>query len=211
MFNLDIADIHYRTHHGRRQVIAPREPAHGLRRVSVPRDFQTIQQAVNSAGPGDTINIDPGRYPEQIVVDKDLKLIGSGRDSTIIESPATLIADSFGKRFIVEINKGAIVDMTRLTVTGPAGCPNWGIGVMDQATLNLSSAIVNHIRDRSISDCPLIGGTAILVGLPPHLAEGQVGMATITDVIVSDYSSHGIAVVGNQSTANIFHNEWKHM
>lgn len=77
---------------------------------------------------------------------------------------------------------------------------------MGQATLNLSSAVVTHIRDNSISDCTLFGGTAILVGLPPHLAEGQVANATITDVTINDYSSHGIAVVGNGSIANIHHN-----
>jgi parallel beta-helix repeat protein len=184
----------------------PREPVRSLRRLSVPRDFQTIQQAVNSARAGDIINIDPGTYVEQIIIDKDLSLAGSGSDSTIIAAPAILSTDSFGKRFIVEINNGAIVDITRLTVTGPDGCPTWGIGVMGQSTLNLSSAVVTHIRDNSISDCTLPGGTAILIGLPPHLAEGQVANATITDVIVNDYSSHGIAVVGNGSTANIFHN-----
>ncbi len=206
MFKSDIAALHHRTDHGRRQVIVPREPAHGLRRISVPRDFQTIQQAVNSAHPGDIINIDPGTYVEQIIINKDLSLTGSGSDSTIIAAPTILSTDSFGKRFIVEINNGAIVDITRLTVTGPGGCPAWGIGVMGQSTLNLSSAVVTHIRDNSISDCTLSGGTAILIGLPPHLAEGQVANATITDVVVNDYSSHGIAVVGNGSTANLFHN-----
>jgi pectin methylesterase-like acyl-CoA thioesterase len=104
MFRSEIADIRHRTDHGHRQVIVPREPAHGLRqlRVGKERDFQTIQQAVNSARPGDVINIDPGEYPEQIVVDKDLTLNGSGEDSTIIKSPATLSADSFGKRFFVK-------------------------------------------------------------------------------------------------------------
>jgi len=89
---------------------------------------------------------------------------------------------------------------------GPGGCPSWGIGVMGQATLNLSHAEVSHIRDNSISGCTLFGGTAILVGLPPHLAEGQVAKANITDVRINNYSSHGIAVAGNGSNADIFDN-----
>ena len=153
MFKSDIADIHHKTHRGHRQDIVPREPAHGLKRLNVPRDFQTIQQAVRSAVPGDTINIDPGTYIEQVVIDKDLTITGSGARSTIIAAPTTLSTDSFGKRFIVEINNGAIVDLSRLTITGPSGCPTWGIGVMGQATLNLSSAVVTRIRDNSISDC----------------------------------------------------------
>jgi parallel beta-helix repeat protein len=206
VFKSDIADIHHKPHSGHRQDILPREPAHSLKRLNVPRDFQTIQQAVRSAVPGDTINIDPGTYTEQVVIDKDLTITGSGASSTIIAAPTTLSTDSFGKRFIVEINNGAIVDLSRLTITGPSGCPTWGIGVMGQATLNLSSAAVTHIRDRSISECTLFGGTAILIGLPPYLAEDPVAKATITDVTIDDYSSHGIAVVGNGSTANLLHN-----
>jgi len=57
MFRSEIADIRHRTDRGHRHVIVPREPAHGPRKLGVGkgRDFQTIQQAVKSAGVGDVI------------------------------------------------------------------------------------------------------------------------------------------------------------
>lgn len=190
--------------HGPRHRIVTRGRAPEGRAVNVPRDYPTIQQAVNAPTAGDMIYIDPGEYTEQVTVEKDLTLKGSGPESTIIKSPSVLSPDSFGKRFIIEVKKEAMVTMTALTVRGPGGCPHWAIGVMGGATLDLSHASIKSIRQSP--ECTLDGGTGILVGLPPHLAEGQVGNATISDVIVSEYSSHGVCVVGNGSMANISQN-----
>ena len=45
-------------------------PAAGLERrtLVVPRDFDTIQEAVDEAEPGDTVLIQPGVYVESVVV-----------------------------------------------------------------------------------------------------------------------------------------------
>jgi pectin methylesterase-like acyl-CoA thioesterase len=42
--------------------------------IVVPRDFPTIQAAVNAAAPGSTINIKSGTYTEEVVIAKDLNL-----------------------------------------------------------------------------------------------------------------------------------------
>src|SRR5436305_1544346 len=44
----------------------------------VPRDFSTIQAAVDAASPGDTVNVSPGTFTEQVVINKDLDLHGAG-------------------------------------------------------------------------------------------------------------------------------------
>lgn len=46
--------------------------------------FKSIQQAINSAFQGDSINILPGSYVENIVVNKTVKIIGSGPEMTTI-------------------------------------------------------------------------------------------------------------------------------
>jgi parallel beta-helix repeat protein len=200
MFESDLS--RHGSHRGPRRPIVPRERHHGVRQINVPRDFPTIQKAVQDAKPGDTIHVEPRTYIEQITIDKDLTLIGSGATSTIIQSPNTLSADEFGKRFIVEVRQGAIVNMSGFTITGPDGSPHWGIGVLDGSTLELSHATVTRIRQSP----NLTGGTGILVGLPPWVAE-QVGNLVISNVLVSDYSNHGVCVVGNGSTADILENE----
>src|SRR3989338_2616994 len=45
--------------------------------ISVPTDFGSIQSAINSASDGDTINVDPGTYNENIILDKRLLLNSS--------------------------------------------------------------------------------------------------------------------------------------
>lgn len=46
--------------------------------LRVPEDFPTIQSAVNSANPGDTIKVAAGTFREQVTIAKDLTLMGAG-------------------------------------------------------------------------------------------------------------------------------------
>jgi len=47
-----------------------------------------IQNLINNANDGDTINIPSGTYYENIVIDKSIKLIGEDKDTTIIDGDA---------------------------------------------------------------------------------------------------------------------------
>lgn len=191
------------SHRGARRTIVARERHRGTKHINVPKDFPTIQQAVQEANQGDTIHVEPHTYSEQITIDKDLTLSGAGANSTIIQSPNVLSPNEFGKKFIVEIRRGAIVTMSGFTITGSDGSPHWGICILDGSTLELSHATVTRIRQSP----NLSGGTGIMIGLPPWLAEEQVGNAVISHSLVSEYSNHGICVLGNGSTADISQNE----
>ena len=48
--------------------------------------FASINAAVNAAAPNDVIQVFPGRYAEDVVIGKPLSLVGSGRESTIINA-----------------------------------------------------------------------------------------------------------------------------
>ncbi len=52
-------------------------------------DYTTIQAAINAAIPGDTIYIWAGTYPENIVVNKQVTLIGNGTINTTIDGGGT--------------------------------------------------------------------------------------------------------------------------
>jgi len=49
------------------------------------QDYASIQEAIDAASPGDTINIPSGTYFENIVIDKSIKLIGENNETTIID------------------------------------------------------------------------------------------------------------------------------
>ena len=143
---------------GESPAATPRAAKDALAPLVVPTQFPTIQAAVNAAHTGDTIRILDGTYVEQVTINKDLRLLGSGADSTIIRAPASMTAGSFGRLVIVDIKNGAKVTMSNLTVTGPgsgscgSGSLYAGILVVEGATLKLSSAAITHIHDTPIAD-----------------------------------------------------------
>ncbi|WAI02273.1 lectin like domain-containing protein [Methanogenium organophilum] len=52
----------------------------------VPRDYATIQDAVNASASGDTIIVEAGTYPEEISINKTLTLLGM--DGAVVATPA---------------------------------------------------------------------------------------------------------------------------
>ena len=48
--------------------------------VRVPQDYATIQAAVNAASPGDTVEIAPGIYTENVTVDRSISLVAAAYD-----------------------------------------------------------------------------------------------------------------------------------
>jgi parallel beta-helix repeat protein len=57
--------------------------------ITVPDDYPTIQEAINNATDGSTIFVRAGTYPEHLIIDKPLSLIGEDRNSTIIDAKGT--------------------------------------------------------------------------------------------------------------------------
>ncbi len=53
--------------------------------INVPEDYSTIQAAIDAAIDGDTISVGSGTYNENIVINKNIKLIGSYAVSAVID------------------------------------------------------------------------------------------------------------------------------
>jgi parallel beta-helix repeat protein len=177
-------------------------------KLVVPTQFPTIQSAVDAASPGDTIQLLPGTYAEQVTIGKNLKVVGVGFGAATIQAPTSVNPNSFGVTYIVQVNNAAQVSMSRVVVSGPGpgACSSLtlGISVYGDASLELKDSVVAHIRDSPLSSCNFGGGVGI--GVPRFLGGGSVGHAVIKNSLFFDYQSEAIGVVGTGSTATISNN-----
>ena len=70
-------------------------------------DYTTIQSGINAAYAGDTVKVGPGVYKENLVIDKDVKLSGSGPVWSTIEASLDGIT----------VNANLIVEISAFTIT----------------------------------------------------------------------------------------------
>ncbi len=90
------------------------------------QQYTTIQAAVTAATPGSTVNICPGTYPEQVLISKNLHLVGvtSGtKHAAVVISPSGGLVqngvDIFGNAVAAQIFvMNATVSISHLTVDG---------------------------------------------------------------------------------------------
>jgi len=166
--------------------------------------YLTIQAAVDAAIAGDTINVAPGTYTEQLTVSKNLTLTGSaGAATTIIQAPNVLANDPDGAKTIVLFTGSITAEISGFTVQGPMNGINFGIYVRDGANANIHNNVIKDIRDEPLSGNQT--GVAIEVGKSPDTAPGvtQIGTATVTDNTINGYQKTGIAVESTGSSATI--------
>ena len=86
-------------------------------------DHSTIQAAVNAASPLDTIRVWSGTYAENVVINKDLTLLGNGSATTVIDgggkgdvvSIRSPHVDICGFRLRNSDSKGSGIDITNLS------------------------------------------------------------------------------------------------
>jgi parallel beta-helix repeat protein len=173
--------------------------------IVVPRDFPTIQAAVDAALPGSTINVKSGTYTEEVVIAKDLNLRGAGAGATVIKSPAALTpyaVDLQGRPFhaIVRIAHGAHVRISGLTVSGPDPCGFvQGLVAVQSANLELTNARVSHIVPASTT-CSSALGTSVQFGLGSRAVidgeRGTTASGRVTGVVVDGFLDSGLRAAG---------------
>ncbi len=101
--------------------------------IRVPRDYPTIQAAINAARDNDTILVASGTYYENVVVDKSVTLVGEGSSDTIIDGDknwhvVTITADN--------------VELSGFTVQNGLVEPGWGYqGILLQ---NVQGCVIRY-------------------------------------------------------------------
>ena len=104
---------------------------------NVPGDYKSIQLAIDSSNPGDTINIHSGIYDEHISITKQLKLIG-----LVMEEEMPVISSTTSGSVIIVRADGVAIE--GLNITGKKSFDTIGILVTsNNATL----------RDNLVTNC----------------------------------------------------------
>ena len=165
-------------------------------------EFTSIQAAVQSAAPNDTVRVCAGTYQETVTVDKaGLKLFSSPRQKAVIKAPP-----------VIPTPTGAIVDITApevelrgFTITGPGGGPcaslQYGVFVGNGGSADIRDNRITEIRDNPFGGCQ--NGVAVRVG---SQFLGEEGHATIFGNFIDRYQKGGIVIDGEDSTATVQQN-----
>jgi parallel beta-helix repeat protein len=167
--------------------------------------YSSIQAAVSSSAPGDTINVCPGTYAEQVFIGQSLTLQGfaptaGGADLATIRVPAggLVTATAFSGSSIapqVYIYNGANVTINNLTVDGQAngisGCAPDLIGIYFQNASGTvtHSAVVNEVLSDDLIGCQSGQGIFAESG-------GGTSNVNVNNSVVENFQKNGIT--GNE-------------
>ena len=174
--------------------------------------YPDIQQAVNSVPAGSTIQVCPGSYPQQVVINKDLiiKGIASGNQgAAIITVPAGGLVQNtaslatgrpIAAQLLVQA-PASTVTVTNLTIDGSnngiTGCDPNPIGIYYQnASGTIShSTVLNEVLGAGLEGCQ--SG----LGIFAQSGGGGSSVVNINNNHVENYQKNGIT--GNEPGTNV--------
>jgi parallel beta-helix repeat protein len=102
-------------------------------------NYTSIQPAINSAHPGDLIEVHSGKYHENLVVSKNVILRGKNTGNGVPE----INADGSGSVIIITGN-GTTIEGFNLTNSGHCGCGNAGISVQSSNNTIFNNVIYKN-------------------------------------------------------------------
>ncbi len=166
-------------------------------------NFATIQQAVNAVPAGSTIQICPGTYREQVVINEKLTLKGiayAGKDAVVILPPTTGLvanavdvdtAEPIAAQILVQ-NTAGPVSISNLTVDGTGNLvATCGLDLQGILFQN-ASGTVNHVAVRNQTPVAGYGGCQIGESIYVQSATGMTSTVTVENSSVHNYNKNGI-------------------
>lgn len=120
------------------------EPCTPPKAIHVPLEYDTIQEALNSSSNGDTIFVADGIYRENIIWPeaRGLKLLGSGKETCIIDGDSLDCVLSFGYGYECEVDSNTVVD--GFTIQNGYASRGGGIRIINSGPVLSNLCITNN-------------------------------------------------------------------
>ncbi len=177
---------------------------------SCPGQYPTIQAGVTAAAPGDTVEVCPGTYQEQV------RIATHAKDGVKLVSLKPLQAKilfplvTTPPNALVQVSGANDVTIRGFTISGPyydSGCvvaTHYGVRVDGGGSAGIYGNYITQIRDAIPALYGCQDGVAIQVG---RQAEGQVGSADIEQNAIDKYQKNG-PTIDNSGSYGTVQNNW---
>jgi parallel beta-helix repeat protein len=158
----------------------------------------TIAYALTQAASGSTIHVAAGSYPQQLVINKSVSIVGAA-NPTIIDPPTLPVADTdtdspLPQYAIVDVTSGATVNLTKLTIDGqPAqgqftSCADDFVGVYyHDASGSMTSDTVTNVEL-----APALFGCQDGLGVYVASDASDTSSVSMSNDVVNNYDKNGI-------------------
>jgi hypothetical protein len=159
-------------------------------------DHTSIQAAVDSADPGDTILLGPDTFYENVVIGTDVSIIGAGREQTVVDGRGTGVV--FANR--------AELTLAHMTIQNGSwqGAPTIGAGGVHSYAWEARKLVIHDCVVRDNSDL----GVLTQKGL--KLSSSVVSNNSWAGILDAGYGS-GVAVTDSLITGHSHYGLWTGM
>lgn len=154
--------------------------------LNVPGNYPTIQSALNAAGPGDTIIVEPGIYPETLSINQPVVIEGRNRQTTILN------ATGGGPAIRIEATG---VRVSNITITNLVSS---GDGIL---IVNSSNVTVSRVDILLSHGLQYSNGTEILNSQRVQVTETKISGSDLFGIAADRGGEHLFA--GNELTDNL--------
>jgi hypothetical protein len=181
--------------------------------------YNNIQMAIDAAAAGNTIEVCPGTYTEQLTITKGLNIYGRTGGTVTVQLPANPVEDTTACDNAIEtaFGGGPIQDGISVCTTGNVNMSgltvhaNWpgdtcndnlqAILVGGGGSFSMSKSAITAAGAVPLNGCQ--GGLGILAGQAGASPSDVVAHIKLSNVSVSGYQKEGIKVSGAGSTGQL--------